>query len=367
MPTFEDQLEAMGCSWGRGFAPSPITDQFFILEGIFAILLLMFKSIHQRGQDMFKTHIEDLVRPDHPYRKLLHIVDFKRLCKPLRPLFCENRGRKGYPIESGFAALVLQWMEDLSDRELERFLEENNAGKLFCGFSLLEKTPDHSYFSTLRKKIGTHRLSKLFNKFNAQLKREGFIAEVFSFVDASQIISKVSLWSDRDKAIEKGLEKFNNKTAKKVAVDAQARIGCKGKEKFWYGYKRNVSVCMKLGLITKVAVTPANVSDDKALRHICPRESMVFADKGYCGKEVIRLMLKRGCVSKVILKNNMKGKDFKRDGWISKRRMPFERVFSKQCKRARYRGIVKNQFQAFMPGLFDENYLTKTLPSRPFR
>lgn len=297
---------------------------------------------------MFETHIEELVRPDHPYRKLLSIVDFKRLCKPLRVLFCEDRGRKGYHIESGFAALVLQWMENLSDRELERFLQENNAGKLFCGFSLMEKTPDHSYFSALRHKIGTHRLAKLFNKFNAQLKKRGFVSNVFCFVDASQIISKLSLWNDRDKAIEKGLEKFSNETAKDVAVDTQARIGCKGKEKFWYGYKRNVSVCMKFGLITKVAVTPANVSDGKALKHICPKESMVFADKGYCGKESLNIMRKNQCVSKAILKNNMKEKDFKRDGWISKRRMPFERVFSKQCKRARYRGIAKNQFQALM-------------------
>lgn len=311
----------------------------------------MFKPIRQRGQSMFETHIEDLVCIDHPYRKLLNVVDFKKLCKPLRALFCESRGRKGYHIESGFSALVLQWMENLSDRELERFLQENNAGKLFCGFSLLEKTPDHSYFSNLRKKIGTHRLAKLFNKFNNQLKKEGFVSEVFSFVDASQIISKVNLWDERDKAIEKGLEKFNNTTAKKVATDTQARIGCKGKEKFWYGYKRNVAVCMKLGIITKVAVTPANMSDGKAFRHVCPKESMVFADKGYCGKEAHVVMEKRGCISKAILKNNMKGKNFKRDGWISKKRMPLKRVFSKQTKKARYRGIAKNQFQAFMQAL----------------
>ena len=245
----------------------------------------MFKPIRQRELKMFETHIEELVRADHPYRKLLNIVDFKWLCKPLRKLFCEERGRKGYHIESGFAALVLQWMEDLSDRELERFLHENNAAKLFCGFSLLEKTPDHTYFSVLRSKIGTQRLAKLFNKFNAQLKKQGLISEVFCFVDASQIISKVSLWDERDKAIKKGLEKFNNKTAKKVATDSQTRIGSKGNEKYWYGYKRNVAVCMKLGFITKVAITPANISDGKALKHICPKESMVFADKGYCVKE----------------------------------------------------------------------------------
>jgi len=69
--------------------------------------------------------------------------------------------------------------------------------------------------------------------------------------------------------LESYLDKFNNDTAKKVATDPQARIGCKGKEKFWYGYKRNVSVCMKLGFITKIAVTPANMSVGKALRHIC--------------------------------------------------------------------------------------------------
>jgi len=42
---------------------------------------------------------------------------------PLKALFCEDRGHEGYHIESGFATFEqLQWMENLSDRELERFL-----------------------------------------------------------------------------------------------------------------------------------------------------------------------------------------------------------------------------------------------------
>ena len=257
----------------------------------------------------------------------------------------------GYHIESGFAPLVLQWMEDLSEREVEHFLQENSGGKLFCGFSLLEKTPGHTYFCHLRSKIGTARVAKLFNRLNNELKNQGVISEVFSFVDPSQIISKMSLWSDRDKGIEKGLEKFNNLTPKKVAVDKEGRIGWKGKEKFWYGYKGNVSVCMKLGFITKVGVTPANVSDGKALKDICPKERMVFADKGYCDKGSTTTIRKNGSLSQAILKNNMKGKDFKRDRFISKLRIPFERVFSKQSKKGRYRGIAKNQFQGFMQGL----------------
>jgi len=236
-------------------------------------------------------------------------------------------------------------MENLSDRELEHFLKENVSGKFFCGFSLLENTPDHTYFSHLRSKIGTKRLVELFRKFNAQLKAQRLIAEEFSFVDVSQIISKTNLWKERDEAIEKGLKIFNNKTAKKVATDKQARMGCKGKSNFWYGHKRNVAVCMKSGLITKVAVTPANITDDQGLGNICPKNTVVFADKGHCSKKAFLIMKQNGCTSRAILKNNMRGKGFERDRLISKQRMPYERVFSKQSKKGRYIGIAKNQFQ----------------------
>jgi len=68
--------------------------------------------------------------------------------------------------------------------------------------------------------------------------------EVFSFVDASHMISKANLWKERDKAIKKKYEKLNNDVLPKVAHAKQARIGCKGKDKHWYGYKRHVSVHM---------------------------------------------------------------------------------------------------------------------------
>ena len=145
----------------------------------------MFKKIRDRQVKMFETDVEDLVRKDHPYRKLLTIINFSKFCKPLKSLLVEGRGCPGYNIESGFTALVLQWMEDLSDRELERFLQENNAAKLFCGFSLLEKTPDHSYFCVLRKKIGTKKLAKMFNKLGDSLREKGLVSNVFTFIDAS--------------------------------------------------------------------------------------------------------------------------------------------------------------------------------------
>ncbi|MCC8398767.1 MAG: hypothetical protein LN569_05770 [Rickettsia endosymbiont of Labidopullus appendiculatus] len=36
------------------------------------------------------------------------------------------------------------------------------------------------------------------------------------------------------------------------------------------------------GLINKVAVTPANVTDAKGLAHVLPTSGAVYTDKGYC-------------------------------------------------------------------------------------
>ena len=47
----------------------------------------------------------------------------------------------------------------------------------------------------------------------------------------------------------------------------------------------------------------------------------------------------------------MKTKNNDLDKWYSKIRAPFERVFSKQKKRTRYIGVVKNQFTAFMEAI----------------
>ena len=35
----------------------------------------------------------------------------------------------------------------MRDRELETFLQENIAGKWFCGFDICDKTPDHTVFT----------------------------------------------------------------------------------------------------------------------------------------------------------------------------------------------------------------------------
>ena len=137
--------------------------------------------------------LEDLVKADHQYRRFKEIFDFSLVGEMLKSV--ESRANyKGYGLERLFKCLLLQFMENLSDRELERYLAENTAAKWFCDFQLNETTPDYSVFSKIRSKIGTTRLADAFAGLRCQLKARGYMSEVFTFVDSAHLIAKASLW-----------------------------------------------------------------------------------------------------------------------------------------------------------------------------
>ena len=169
--------------------------------------------------------------------------------------------------------------------------------------------------------------------------------------DYYQLVSKLTTWGDRDKAIKLGLEEFNNQTADRVAADKQARFGCKGNSKYWYGNKEHASVDMQSGLINKIAATSAEVTDARVLKHVCPKSGAVYADKGYCVSPAKITLKRNGCHDATIKKNNMIEKNKDKDRWISAIRSPYERVFAHRNKRVRYKGLEKVQFQVGIRGL----------------
>ena len=105
---------------------------------------------------------------------------------------------------------------------------------------------------------------------------------------------------------------------------------------------------MQSGLINKVAITHANVIDSKGFKHVAPKQGAAIMDKGYCDKNVQTVAKANNLHLCAIKKNNMKDKNFDLDRWYSSLRAPYERVFSNQSKRTKYRGLAKNQFHAFM-------------------
>jgi len=289
--------------------------------------------------------VEQLMPKDHTYRKLKQLLAFPSIVRSVK-VHEHEVGATGFGKLRLILCLILQFMEDLSDREFERFIAENYCAKWFCGFGLMEKTPDFTTICKFRNLVGTKNMGRLFSEVKRQMQAKGYCSEVFTFVDSSALISKLSLWEERDKAIAAGYEKLNNEVLPEVSADPQARIGAKNNNKFWYGFKKHLSVDMQSGMITKVAVTPANVTDADGAKHVLPRSGAVAGDKGYVG--AILDMLARGLHPMVIKRNNMKDKNADLDRWITKLRSPYEGVFSKQNNRVRYKGVAKNQGAEFL-------------------
>lgn len=294
--------------------------------------------------------LNKIVADDHELKRISSIINFKSLVYRIKELSTEL-GRKGYGLEVGLKCLFLQFYYDLSDRELEDRLRYDIAFKWFCGFKIDDRTPDHSYCGRVRKLIGTNRIGKIFQAINKKAEEAEILRPVFTFVDATAVKAKETTWEQRDKAVKSGEDELNNNNIGNYSADKDARFGCKGKSKFWYGYKKHASADMSSGLIKKVAVTPANVPDQQGFKNICPNGGMVFGDKAYCLNPAQFEMKRNGCHSGAIMKNNMKDKNRDRDRWLTKVRAPYEGIFSKQGKRARYRGIAKVQMQAFLEAI----------------
>lgn len=85
--------------------------------------------------------LDQLVSKNHEYRKFKAIFDFEMVEEELGKIESRNN-YKGYGVFRLFKCLLLQFMEDISDRELERYLGDSNAAKWFCDFDLRERTPD---------------------------------------------------------------------------------------------------------------------------------------------------------------------------------------------------------------------------------
>lgn len=72
--------------------------------------------------------LDELVPDDHIYRKFKKLWDFTKIKKEINKIEVKS-DHKGYGIFRLLLCLLIQFMEDLSDRELEKYLQGNNHAK----------------------------------------------------------------------------------------------------------------------------------------------------------------------------------------------------------------------------------------------
>jgi len=122
------------------------------------------------------------VSPSHPLIQLAQVIAWPALADLVLPDLKRTtakgqwwRGRK-LKLRVHLAALLLQWLYDLTDREVEWAIKDNAAYQLFCGCCIVEDwhAPDHTKIGEFRSRLSPETQRQLANQVAVWATKLGF-------------------------------------------------------------------------------------------------------------------------------------------------------------------------------------------------
>ena len=271
------------------------------------------------------------------------IIPWREWLSLIQPYYYKGeRGNQPYPLELMLRLYVLQNLYNLSDMATVTEAMDSRAFSEFCGVDSSNQVPDGDTLGRFRNLLIKNELQeKLFGQVVELLQRKGLILKKGSIVDSTLIEAPPSI---------KNREKQR---------DPDAHQTKKGNQ-WHFGYKAHISVDKDSGLVQKVKVTAANVSDVATMPELLTgEEEVVYGDSGYLGaqkREGAILKNKQG--KKIRYKINRRPSQIKNrslwsQGQLKRRerekssvRAKVEHVFAVvkgmfRYRKTRYRGLTK--------------------------
>jgi len=255
-----------------------------------------------------------------PLERLSAAVDFEifrpALRRALRRSDRAKGGRPPFDAVLMFKILVLQALYGLSDGQAEYQIRDRLSFMRFLGRGLGERVPDEKTIWLFRELlVRAGAIDALFDRFEAALEAEGYLAMSGQIVDASLVAAPKQRLGDGEKqAIKEGRvpADWQAKPAKLRQKDRDARWTLKqGRKKEGakiqlaiphYGYKNHVSTDRRHGLIRRCDVSDAAANDGQRLKGLLCKEntaSGVWADTAYRSKANEAFMAGNGFASQV--------------------------------------------------------------------
>ena len=306
------------------------------------------------------------VPKDHFLRKVSTAIDFKFVNELCKDLYCQDNGRPCWEPQLMFKILFLQFLYDLSDREIGAEITDRMSFKWFLGIPVDEPVPDFSVLTVFRDRLGPERFAKIFNQVVNAARAHKLVSNKLHIIDATDVKAKVDQFRITEE-IKKSEE--NNKDDKDKqsqgkfdTPDSDAKFGRKSGNKKFYGYKEHIRMDAESGIIVDCKTTPGNESDCsqfKDLLSTAPPPGVITADKGYDSKENHQLLSEKHVRNGIILRSNhTKFYTYpKRVSRIAKKYRPFiEHKFAElknrhSLKVARYWGIAKVTTQGYLTAI----------------
>ncbi len=285
-----------------------------------------------------QLQVKNCINTAHWLHKVNDIINWAPIRKKLAGLHPSNTGRPAYDPVLMFKILLLQQWFGLSDPQAEAQINDRISFKVFLDMEIAQTGPDETTICLFRKQLGD-LAKELFEEINRQIEDKGFVVKAGTLIDATFYPA-----ATRPPAKDK------------KPKDPEASWGAKGKgknKKYCYGYKAHIGVDQDSGIIRKIEITQARVSDHEVFDELLSGdEEAVYADKAYYDKQRAKELeakgIKNGLMKKAHRGAPLSEEDRKRNKEISKIRAQVERPFaiikSKWGHaRARYIGLFRNE------------------------
>ena len=282
-----------------------------------------------------EERLRELSEAGDPLERLLAVVDFEvfrgDLDAALRRSERRKGGRPALDAVMMFKILVLQALYGLSDEAAEYQVRDRLSFMRFLGLGLGDRVPDRTTIWLFREAlVAAGTIEALFARFDAELKRQGYLALGGQIIDATIVEAPKQRLTAAEKATIKAGSTPAWPQAKARQKDTDARWTIKrgrGKRKPGpaptkpggtppetsertaeallipaFGYKNHINIDRRFGFIRRFLVTDAAAHDGHrlpALLNPDAFDSRVWADTAYRSQANERAIEAAGRVSMV--------------------------------------------------------------------
>lgn len=281
---------------------------------------------------------EQVVPAQHFLRQLKQMIPWERFTRKLLKLYKGGAvvGRPPFDPALVLKVELIAYLYNLTERQVEVYVNENLPAKYFVGLAVDAKAPDHSTLTVFRERLVKSGKLNVFEEMLEEIVQmalqQGIRFGSIQIVDSVHSIANVN--TDKD-------QKRQNKGD--GPRDPDARWGVKHKRKvkteagqeeeqvqYFYGYKAHVSLNGDNGLITSLEVTSGAAYDghhftslvDHDLEQNLPVE-IYTADKAYDDGDNHYHLEVRGLHSAIRLKKTRtEKKDANKQVWLALRQTP---------------------------------------------
>lgn len=332
----------------------------------------------------YGTYVYDQVVPKgHFFRKLNEMLDWRKYSQKMMRWY---KGRAEYgrpPFDPAvlLKMLLVAYLYNLSERQVEAYINDSMSAKYFLGLGMDQFAPDHSTLTKFKERIILRKreikLEQLLADIVQTALEKGIHFGSIQMVDSTHSTADVNTFREENR--KKGGQRPSDPDAQWGAKGKHTWQGAEGTKnqqvKYFFGYKMHASLNAENHLITSIQVSPGNAYDGHFLQGLIEKDcqqdipvGIVTADRGYDDSRNHYWLERTGIQSAICLHTyRTHKKDANKEVWMELKANPaywhalnerykIERKFgeSKQqhgLGRCRYRGLERYTIQVILTAM----------------